>query len=283
MAVSVQAPSVVSAQPVVVVNGPTGPTGPGVGSTGPTGPTGITGPSGAGPTGATGATGLGATGVTGPTGSTGFTGPPGNPGTAGSTGAAGAQGAAGAAGAAGATGSSGPTGPTGVTGPNGGPTGPTGAVAPTGPTGPNGGPTGPTGNTGPTGFTGPTGPSQVIGLEMIVDGIGNVIGTGVKGYLEVPFNMSLSQAVLLADETGSIVVDIWRCTFAQFDGGVTHPVVTDRITASAQPTISSATSSKDSTLSGWVTTLNKGDILAVNVISCTAIKRVTVSLSGVRL
>jgi hypothetical protein len=120
-------------------------------------------------------------------------------------------------------------------------------------------------------------------LEFIIDGLGNVITTGVKGYIEVPFNLNLTQVVLLGDTSGSIVVDLWRCTFAQFDAGANHPAVTDRITASAQPTISSATSSKDATLAGWTTALNKGDILAYNVISCTNMKRVTASLSAVRL
>lgn len=55
MAVQVNGPAPVAAQPVVVVGGPTGPTGPGVGSTGATGPTGNAGNTGfIGQTGPTG-------------------------------------------------------------------------------------------------------------------------------------------------------------------------------------------------------------------------------------
>jgi len=79
MAVTVNAPAPVMAQPVRVAGGFTGPTGPGVGVSGPTGNTGPSGPSGAvgtGPTGAQGPTGN--TGNSGPTGAGGKTGPAGS-------------------------------------------------------------------------------------------------------------------------------------------------------------------------------------------------------------
>jgi hypothetical protein len=115
-------------------------------------------------------------------------------------------------------------------------------------------------------------------IEYVIDGLGQVVTTGVKGYLEVPFNCTINRATLLADRSGSAVVDVWRCTYAQFDGGATHPVAADKITASAPPTISSATKAQDTTLSGWTTSLNAGDILAFNVNSASAIQRLTLSL-----
>ncbi|GAI37997.1 unnamed protein product [marine sediment metagenome] len=76
-----------------------------------------------------------------------------------------------------------------------------------------------------------------------------------------------------ADQTGSIVVDIWKDTYANFP-----PTDADSITASAPPTISTAQKSQDSTLAGWTTSIAAGDILAFNVDSCTTITRVTISL-----
>jgi len=246
------------ARPVVVVVGPTGPSGGPTGSTGPTGATGATAAVGAtGPTGPTGLGATGATGVTGPRGLTGFTGPA----------------------------TPGPTGPIGGTGPTGlgatGPTGTQGVTGPTGFTGPSGGPTGSTGPTGATGVTGATGPSQVAGFEFVIDGSGAAITTGVKGYFEVPFACTINRNTLLADQTGSIVVNIWKTTFASFNPG-THPVAADKITASAPPTISSGVSSQDSTLTGWTTALSAGDIIALNVDSVTTIQRVTLSLKVTR-
>jgi hypothetical protein len=100
----------------------------------------------------------------------------------------------------------------------------------------------------------------------------------MKGYLEIPFGATITRATLLADQSGSVVVNIYKCTYSNFDAGSTHPVVGDKITSSTPPTISSATKSQDSTLSSWTTTITSGDILAFNVDSATTIQRVTLSL-----
>lgn len=282
--VVVTSPAPIYARPVVVVSGPTGPSG---GPTGPTGPTGVTGASGQSVTGPTGPTGFGATGSTGLTGSkgaTGFTGPPG----AGSTGptGAGGVGSTGPAGATGfgATGPTGLTGPTGNTGPLGtGPTGATGSL--TGPTGPSGGPTGATGVTGPTGntgSTGATGPSQVAGLQFTIDGGGAAITTGQKGTLVVDFACTIQQVTTLADQSGSIVIEVQKVTYALY-GPPTHPVTGDKISASAPPTISAATKAQDSTLTGWTTAIAAGDVLAFNVTSVTSITRVNLAFKVLRL
>jgi len=81
------------------------------------------------------------------------------------------------------------------------------------------------------------------------------------------------RATLLADVSGSIVIDIWKDTYANFP-----PTVADTITASAKPTLASAQKAQDSTLTGWTTTIAAGDILAFNVDSITTVTRVTLSL-----
>ncbi|GAI52053.1 unnamed protein product, partial [marine sediment metagenome] len=75
------------------------------------------------------------------------------------------------------------------------------------------------------------------------------------------------------DISGSIVIDIWKDTYANFP-----PTDADSITASAPPTISTAQKSQDATLIGWTKTINAGDILAFNVDSCATITRVTLAL-----
>lgn len=126
-------------------------------------------------------------------------------------------------------------------------------------------------------MTGATGPSQTLGIEFVIDGQGAVIGTGLKAWIEVPFNCTITESTLLADQVGSVVVDVWRTTYANYLPG-THPVAADKLTASAPPTISSASKAQDTTLSGWTTALNAGDILAVNVNSAATITKVTLSL-----
>lgn len=110
-------------------------------------------------------------------------------------------------------------------------------------------------------------------ITFVIDGGGSAITTGVWGFLEIPFDCTITQVTLLADQTGSIVIDIWKDTYANFP-----PTNADSITASAPPTISSAVKAQDATLTGWTTSITAGDILAFNVDSATTVERVTLSL-----
>lgn len=253
MTVTVNKPSPVAALPVVVGLGVTGPTGPSGGPTGATGVTGNTGPTGAAATGVTGNTGpTGVIGLTGPTGHTGSTGP--------------ANGPTGPAGGPGPTGNSSTV--TGPTGPAGGPTGSAGTTGPTGPTGFN----------GTTGGTGPTGPSITSAIEFIFDdGTGVALTSGLKGYLEVPFACTIVEATMLGDQSGSVIADIFKCSYANFLPG-THPIAADKITSSTPPTIASGVKAQDATLTSWTVAISAGDILGFNINSASTITRVTLSL-----
>lgn len=119
---------------------------------------------------------------------------------------------------------------------------------------------------------------DLVSITFIVDGGGVAITTGVKGDLEIPFACTIVQATLLADQSGSIVVNVWKKAYASFP-----PTVADKITASAPPTITTATKSQDATLTGWTTSIAAGDILRFNVDSITTIQRATLSLKVKRL
>lgn len=114
-------------------------------------------------------------------------------------------------------------------------------------------------------------------IEFIIDGGGSAITTGVKGDVEIPFACTITAARLFADQSGSIVVDIWKDTYANYP-----PTVADTITASAKPTLSSATKSEDTTLTGWTTSITAGNTLRFNVDSASTVTRVTVSLTCVK-
>lgn len=113
----------------------------------------------------------------------------------------------------------------------------------------------------------------VLTITFIIDGGGSVITTGQKGHLEIPFACTINRVTMLADQSGSIIVDIWKRAYADFP-----PTDAQSITSSAVPTISGAVKSQDSTLTDWTTTITAGDILAFNVDSITDIQRVTISL-----
>ena len=114
-------------------------------------------------------------------------------------------------------------------------------------------------------------------IPFIIDGGGETITTGIKGDLEIPFACTITGVTLQGDASGSIVVDIWKDTYANFP-----PTVADTITASAKPTLSSADKSQDTTLTGWTTSIAAGDILRFNVDSIATLTRCTISLTIIR-
>jgi len=111
-------------------------------------------------------------------------------------------------------------------------------------------------------------------FQIIIDGGGSAITTGIKGDLYTDINGTITSVVMLADQSGSIVVDIWEDTYTNFP-----PVVADSITASAKPTISATTKSKDTTLTGWQKTITPDSVLRFNVDSAATVTRVTLSLT----
>lgn len=110
-------------------------------------------------------------------------------------------------------------------------------------------------------------------ITFVIDGGGAAITTGVKGDLHIPFACTIEQWTLLADQSGSAVVDIWKSTYAS-----APPVVGGVITASAKPTLSAAAKNQSSTLTGWTTAVSAGDVLRFNVNSASTVQRLTLSL-----
>lgn len=100
------------------------------------------------------------------------------------------------------------------------------------------------------------------------------IADGAKTAAVMPFDATISQAILLADVAGSATVDIWRTDYGGYP-----PSIADSITGGTPPTLTGTIKNLDSTLLGWDTALNEGDILvfvATDVIAC---RRLTLALS----
>lgn len=106
-------------------------------------------------------------------------------------------------------------------------------------------------------------------ISVTIDGGGSAITTGVKGYARIPYAGTITKVTVLADQSGSIVVDVWKDTYANYP-----PTVADTITASAKPTLSTATKAEDATLTGWTKTITAGDVIGINVDSATTVTRV---------
>jgi hypothetical protein len=118
---------------------------------------------------------------------------------------------------------------------------------------------------------------RIAAIIVEIDGAGQTITTGVKTSIRIPFACTITRATALADQSGSIVVDIWKDTYANYP-----PVNADSITASAPVTISTATKSEDTTLTDWTTSISAGDILRFNVDSATSIQHLDIELRVTR-
>nr|WP_321349813.1 hypothetical protein [uncultured Methanoregula sp.] len=112
-------------------------------------------------------------------------------------------------------------------------------------------------------------------LQYVIEGGGAQVTTGSKGVLQVPFGCTITGWTLIADQSGSAVVDIKKSTYAAYP-------TNSSIAASAKPTISTAQKAASTTLTGWTTTINENEVLEYYVDSCTTCTRLTLILSVTR-
>jgi len=106
-----------------------------------------------------------------------------------------------------------------------------------------------------------------------IDGGGSAITTGIKGDIVVPFDGTITGWTILADQSGSIVIDVWKDTYTNYP-----PTVADTIAGSEKPTLASASKNQDLTLSTWTVAVTAGDIIRFNVDSITTVTRVLLSI-----
>lgn len=130
-----------------------------------------------------------------------------------------------------------------------------------------------TGLPGIQGVKGATGNLSIYKVGVTIDGSGSAITTGQKGYSSIPVTGTITKIRLLADQSGSVVIDVWKDIFANYP-----PTNADTITAGAEPTLSGADNVEDTTLTGWTTAVTAGDVLGFNVDSVTTITRVTLEI-----
>lgn len=100
------------------------------------------------------------------------------------------------------------------------------------------------------------------------------IVTGIKGWIQIPFNCTFTQWELTADQSGSIVIDVWKKAYADLPA-----TNADTITNGHEPAIAAAIKAQDTDVTDWSDyTFTRGEYLYFNVDSCTTIKKVLLSL-----
>lgn len=117
-------------------------------------------------------------------------------------------------------------------------------------------------------------PTPVAQAVMIFDGGGAVLTTGVKGWIPIHFECTITEWVLLGDLAGALVIDVWKDTMDNFP-----PTVADTITGGAKPTIASGSlKGNNDFLPEWSPNLLPGDVLMFNIDSISTIKMATLTL-----
>lgn len=110
------------------------------------------------------------------------------------------------------------------------------------------------------------------------DVAGVPISTGVKGYLEVPIALTVTGWSLVADAAGSMAIDVWKDTWANFP-----PTVADTIAGSEKPTLTAQQKNQDLALGTWTPGIAAGDVLGFNVDSTSGvIKQASLTLRVTR-
>jgi len=106
-----------------------------------------------------------------------------------------------------------------------------------------------------------------VAVSIVIDGGGSVIGVGRKVSFKMPRagHFRSSPAIVAPNESGSIVFDIWVRNGAL-------PTITQTITASAKPTLTSSQfNDTASAMTSWITAFGAGDWVTVNVDSVTSL------------
>lgn len=101
---------------------------------------------------------------------------------------------------------------------------------------------------------------------------GSALTSGSVVYFTVPFACTLSAWNMTLD-AGTATIDVWKIAT-----GTTVPTVTNTITASALPAISTGTAIHSTTLTAWTTSVSANDIFGVQLKTVATAKYVEIDL-----
>jgi hypothetical protein len=103
-------------------------------------------------------------------------------------------------------------------------------------------------------------------IEYVIDGGGNSVTTGIKGYLEVPFACTLTSAKMFFDTSAVARVDIYKDIYANYP-----PTSADTIISSAGGDTTFSTSGVSATKfsatisNTWTKAVNANDVFGFEV------------------
>lgn len=134
-------------------------------------------------------------------------------------------------------------------------------------------------NNGITG--GPITVSGTVGLTLNsrTRNIGAVFNSPTSGqtfFVYIPYSGTITAATILADQSGSAVVDVWKVALTSIPANSSNSIA-----ASDLPTLSSAIQNRDTTLTGWTTSISAGDVIYFHLNSASTVVTINVVLTVV--
>jgi len=108
-------------------------------------------------------------------------------------------------------------------------------------------------------------------VNYVIDSGSLPMQIGDKGKLSLDVTGVIESITVLCDQTGDIVFDISKCTFADYPAF-------NSITAAQRVQLTNSNKYFDDVLNNWTTTIVAGDILNFSVISVTDVRRLLISL-----
>lgn len=101
------------------------------------------------------------------------------------------------------------------------------------------------------------------------DGQGGVVSVGKTDWISIPYNCTITGWEITADQVGSCVIDVWKSTFAAFP-----PTAANSIAGSEKPTLASARTNSDLSLSPAWAAVTAGDCIMFYVDSCSVLTKI---------
>jgi hypothetical protein len=101
-----------------------------------------------------------------------------------------------------------------------------------------------------------------------LDGAGSAITPGIKADLRIPFNCVIKNWTLLSDITGTLKIDVWKDTYANFP-----PTDADSICPGSEPYIYLENKRQNLTASGFYPQVSAGDVFRFYVDAAVAATR----------
>ncbi len=109
-------------------------------------------------------------------------------------------------------------------------------------------------------------------IAFILDNGSQDITTGSKGFLHLDVSGTIESWAVLSEQTGNIAVDIQKTTYDNYPNNFTSMV------GSEFPRLISQSKNKDDNLTTWTKQVNANDVLNFRVLSCSGIRKCTVTL-----